>query len=658
MAGDPLAHIRSALNESELLRDTASVRYDGGLKLALGDCELRALHAEEIARLETQGNWSDDWSKVRVASGFDWRRVRESEFHGDVVLGRFDWRCAVDDQAPLMPSGVYRSTLFNCVVGHDALVRDVRLLSNCILAPGAVVFDCGTLTCDSTATYGTGAALPFGIETGGRDVAIFAEIDVVTATVIARSRGCRPLQEEYAKLVGEYTTRAVCGRSLLGPGAVLRNTPQAHNVYLGAFSRVVGATEVKNAALLSDQDERTTIESGASVSDTVLQWGARVSTLAVVQRSVLGEQSHAERHAKVTDSLLGPNTGVGEGEVTACLLGPFVSFHHQALLIATLWPEGKGNVSHGVNAGSNHTGKAPDQEFWPGEGTFLGLGTSVKFPVNLSRSPYSLIACGVRLLPQRIEFPFALVNVPTSPVAGVPEGTNEIAPAWLLTDSLYTVYRNQTKYCTRNRARRAELELDVFRPDTVDLMCDALRRLEAVRSIQDVYTERDIPGLGKNFLTETRRQAACAGYRFFIRLYALLGLKEAAEALLSQGLPGATARLLATPSGNPRWEHQRRLLPHGPDLTDVLAALAELPAMLRKIGRAVEQSKEKDDVRGSRIIDDYAEAHVAAAQEGMVRRTYAEMGRLEEEVEVLLHELECAGAACEAEPRQLLGAAS
>ena len=49
------------------------------------------------------------------------------------------------------------------------------------------------------------------------------------------------------------------------------------------------------------------------------------------------------------------------------LVGPFVAFHHQALLIAAYWPEGKGNIAYGANVGSNHTGKAPDQEIRPGE---------------------------------------------------------------------------------------------------------------------------------------------------------------------------------------------------------------------------------------------------------------------------------------------------
>jgi hypothetical protein len=123
---------------------------------------------------------------------------------------------------------------------------------------------------------------------------------------------------------------------------------------------------------------------------------------------------------------------VSEGEVTASLVGPFVGFHHQALLIAVRWPEGRGNVSFGAAVGCNHTSRAPDQECWLGEGTFMGLGAQVKFPVDLSLSPYSVVASGTAMPPQKVQFPFSLIRAPQSLPSGVPAGCNELIPAWTL----------------------------------------------------------------------------------------------------------------------------------------------------------------------------------------------------------------------------------
>src|SRR5260370_28452326 len=162
----------------------------------------------------------------------------------------------------------------------------------------------------------------------------------------------------------------------------------------------------------------------------MIRAGCRGEPVAIGEGSVLPEHAHDERHAKVVGSLIGTNSGVAEAEVTACLLGPFVGFHHQALLIAALWPEGKGNVSYDANVGSNHTSKAPDQEFWPGEGAFLGLGVNIKYPSDFSGAPYTVIACGVNTLPQKVTFPFSLIQPPSIRCPTVTPADNEILPGW------------------------------------------------------------------------------------------------------------------------------------------------------------------------------------------------------------------------------------
>lgn len=60
-----------------------------------------------------------------------------------------------------------------------------------------------------------------------------------------------------------------------------------------------------------------------------------------------------------------------------------------------------GNIAHGAKVGANHTGRVADQEALIGEGVFFGLGSSVKFPVDLTDSAYTLVAAGTALDPQR-----------------------------------------------------------------------------------------------------------------------------------------------------------------------------------------------------------------------------------------------------------------
>jgi hypothetical protein len=630
-----VAKVRAALAASELLQAVAGIRRDGGRSFALGEAPVRPLTPEEVAGLERQGNSCPDWSGVRVADGFDWRAVRGSRFHGDVLLGRFDRPVRVAGGVSL-PSGVVNSTVVNSAVGHDALVQDVRLLANYVVGPEALLFDCGTVSCGGAAAFGNGAVLPVGPETGGRDVAVYAEIDLDGAAAVARSPARQELRSRYDAAVAEYAGRARSARGVVGRAAALRNTPRVQDAYVGAYAEVDGATLLADSTLLSSRDEPVRVLAGACVSHSLLQWGSRATTLAVVERSVLLEHAHAERHAKVTASILACNSGVGAGEVTSSLVGPFVNFHHQALLIAAVWPEGKGNVSYGANVGSNHTGKAPDQEFLPGEGAFLGLGVNVKYPSDFSRAPYSIIACGVTTLPQRLALPFSLVSLPAARFPDVPPAYNQIIPAWLLTDNLYAVKRNEGKYRARNRARRTALEFEVFRPHTVDLMRDACRRLAAVGRVKEVYTERDVDGVGKNYLLESHRLAALDAYRFFIRYYALLGLARHLQALQAGGPRPGPDDVLATPTDVWPWEHQRRLLHDELGCREAVPALRELPGMLDKVARAVERSKAKDDERGPGIIPDYAAVREPAAQDRFVRQTWEETRSARRQVEAVI----------------------
>ena len=90
-----------------------------------------------------------------------------------------------------------------------------------------------------------------------------------------------------------------------------------------------------------------------------------MSSMAIVSSAFMCAASHVERHGKLLNSVLGPCSGAAEGKISSLLVGPFVGFHHQALLIACFWPAGRGNIGYGANVDSNHTGKAPDQESGP-----------------------------------------------------------------------------------------------------------------------------------------------------------------------------------------------------------------------------------------------------------------------------------------------------
>ena len=63
---------------------------------------------------------------------------------------------------------------------------------------------------------------------------------------------------------------------------------------------------------------------------------------------------------------------------------------------------------------------------------------------------------------------------------------------------------------------------------------------------------------------------------------------------------------------------------------------AGVPALARRLARAVQDSRARDDQRGPRVIDDYTDTHPAAADDPCVRAAWEEADRLEAEVAALL----------------------
>lgn len=596
---DPLLDPLLAARDGEFLRSVRSVRHDGGLELALGGEPVRPLTEVEIRELIAGGNTSDGWHRVRVADGFRTGRVRQSEFRGDVVLGRFEGTVRLPGGVDV-PAGVFRSTVVNCAIGHDALVRNVGLLSGYVLGERAVVTDCGRVVGDGPTTFGNGRPIPIGPQCGGRWLRPFAEITLDLADALTSGPNREAIAARYADLLDEYLEDARCDRGVIAAGAVVSHAQVVRNVFVGPAAALDAVTRIEESALLSSAVEPVRVRDGACVVGSLIQWGVRVTGPASVERSVLLEQCEVERFARVADSVIGPNTGVGSAEVTASLVGPFVGCHHQALLIAARWPAGRGNLGYGAAVGCNHTSRAPDQEAALGEGLFIGLGAIVQYPADLSRSPYSVLASGVTLPPQKVAFPFSLVRPAAEPVGGTPPGANVLVPGWVLSDNLYAVHRCATKFAARDRASRHRLAHDVFRPEVMALVADALLRLERVGG-REVYTEREVPGLGRNVLLERHRAAAVRCYAEHLERFHLLRL-------LDRVLTGRVAE------GE---EHEAR------------HRLGRLSGLLEAYAAAVERSKARDEERGPLVIDDYADAHTPTRDDPVVRQAWDEVRRVQ-----------------------------
>ena len=581
---------------------------------------LRDVTREEIAVMEDRGCRADDWKQVQVAQDFDAFRVRRTHLKGHCVLGRFTGEIEVLSGIQL-PSGIYDCTLIDCQVGNDCLLENVRFAANIIIDREAVLFDLGSITCSGAALFGAGQIIPIGVETGGRELPLWAEVTIDEAALVARERSDVAGQEAVKIAVQRYAQTVVSPVGWVRRRARVRHVERIRDAYIGVHAVIDHALELSNVAVLSSGEEPTEVSGGAAVRDSVLQFGVTVTGNGIVRCSAMLEHSAVDEHASIFGSVIGPNTTIAKGEVTSSLVGPFVGFHHQSLLISAYWPEGKGNVAYGAMVGSNHNGRAPDQEIWPGEGCFFGLGCAIRFPSDFSEAPYTVISMGVSTLPQKIRFPFSLLTVSAEPIDEsqglVPRAYNELIPAWGLFANAYGLVRTELKFAKRDQARRHLIDYKVMRPQIMRQVREARDRLLSVTVTKPVYLETDIDGIGKNFLREETRLKAIEVYGRALKRYCLRVLLAEQEGNLQ--IPG---------SGELAHELARQLLP-GIGFNQRMKLLLD---MERQNAELVQTSKARDDERGARIIPGYAEAHLAAADDPVVASAWARVTKTGERI--------------------------
>ncbi len=476
---------------------------------------------ETVAALREAGCEAEDWGRVLFSPGTDPSLIRRTRFLGTVRVH--------------LPRGaLWDSCLKDCTVSGPVVIHSCSLIQGYTVLPGTEVTHSGVLSWNGP-PGALSTEMHLGEETGLRSV----PMNPVMSHTEAFGMALDPRGGEAMRL--RETLGGVSVSGTLGPDAVITGAPRLEDTLVLSGARLAFPGPVTGCVLLPG----ASVANGAQAHRSVLQWRAAADTMGLVTDSVVGEGSVVERHGKLSRSFLGADSVLGEGEMTASLAGPFTAMHHQSLLIAALWPAGRGNVGYGANAGSNHTSRMPDQELRLGEGFFIGLGVSVKFPADYSRSPYSILATGMTTLPQKVCFPFSLISPPDHRPREVPDGYNRISPGWILTDNLYSLARNCWKY--GNRATVVHTPVNPAFPgnDVVEMTRDALERLRN-------HPAGDMPGVGRNFLTEDDRRRGITAYETMLeavdlyRGYRESGLSAAAALRFRELLDMAEERVVAS----------------------------------------------------------------------------------------------------------------
>jgi hypothetical protein len=576
----PLETVQALLNKALERSPVVKFLREARATTAEATSRARALGSAEIAGLEARGNLCADWAEVRISGTGTLEAIRGCRFEGSVIL-RLENGGAT----------LWNSRFRDVIVGA-ATVENAGWVRRARIEDGAFVSNVGEISGRKNSRFCLGRFLQPGSETGGRKIFL---LDGLTVAECAAMAALTPSEQD---AIATWLDAALAGletdHAYVGAEARLEHAVVVENCFVGPGATVRGAATLQDSILASTLDAPVHVAEASIVRDSVLDEGVGVHGGAQVTRSILLEFSGAEHAGQVADSVLGPGTIMAKGEITASLVGPFTGLHHQSLLIGALWPEGHGNVGYGANVGSNHTGRKPDQELRAGEGTFFGLGCSIKFPANFEAAPYSLFASGVLADPQKIAFPFSLITSSQEAIHGL----NEIAPGWMWGENAYALIRNAYKYADRNRALRHAVPALAPPPENVlagtflaaDLFAPRIAGFvrAALEALMQAEPGKVIPGLGANFLHPSRIAKARAAYENY------LAFVQVREAL---------------------WSGKK--------------APQEVAGLFETFAASVEKSLAKDAERGSRIFEDYAEFHPAPASDAVCLRLRSDLAKIQ-----------------------------
>jgi hypothetical protein len=409
------------------------------------------LSDENIAALIANGNSSNDWTKVRFS-----KSALAAETISKITRCTFtiegDERIFIDEligqvvyKGIFQDSGLHDSQFSGyCFLSKNCSVQSSLSISNSFIGEGSLVIGCGWIGSRKKEPnpFGLPFQITIGPETGGREITVNSQTTFLSICHQVYRKGDAPtsLEDKLYDYQIPFT--------IIGNYSSLDQCPEILNCYIGNHAQLFYSL-LRHSYLLSTRERPVIVSNGANITRCLIGQGCLVESNCHLTNVYMSEASHIGINARVVHSVLSPDASVEAGECHHSLVGPFIGFHHHSLLIATLWPLGRGNVAYGGKCGANHTGRMNDQECWLGEGIFLGLNVSLKFPINLVDSPYSIIAPGTTLSPQIIRFPFSLIStLPSSmaqsqiaqPLSCYPDCCL-LKPGWIIYGNPYMIER-------------------------------------------------------------------------------------------------------------------------------------------------------------------------------------------------------------------------
>jgi len=485
----------------------------------------RPLTAEQIKTLQQQFCTAEDWGKIKVADGFDARRVRNTAFLGPVFIGSLSGSVKTA-QGLEKSAGIYNSTISNCSIADNVRISNVSVhIASYDIGPGVCIEDVATMQTNPAASFGNGIEVEVINEAGGREVILFNELSSQFAYLSCLHRYREKLMEKLAAIAKNYAQSICCDRGTVGRGARICSTTEIIDVNVGPYAVVKGACSVTNGTILSSQQAPATVGAGVIAKDFIIAEGACVTSGAILEKVFVGQGCQIGKQFSAENCLFFANCEAFHGEACAVFAGPYTVTHHKStLLIAGIFSfynagSGTNQSNHMYKLGPVHEGKFE-------RGTKTGSFSYTMWPCRTG--PFSVVLGKHSGNFDTSDFAFSLIQAAA-------DGTSYMIPGLNIT-TVGTV-RDGAKWPSRDRRKgkikRDRICFDVFSPYTVGKMIKATAVLKNLQQTTDKSTEEvNVGG------TRVKRPILRTGQKFYragIEMYLLEKVFDKAEKNLQAG---------------------------------------------------------------------------------------------------------------------------
>ena len=312
---------------------------------------MRNLNQEEIKKLEMQNCIADDWSKIQVNEEFNIKYVSNVRFHGNIRIGKLNGNIKYSEKIE-KHSSIRNADIFNCEIGNNVYISDVKLLSNYKIGDQAIIENVGQLSVEGESTFGNGYELEILNEGGGRELKIFNTLTSQIAYMLVLYRHDTELINSIEKMVDKFVENVKSNIGTIGKNSKILNTKKITNVKVGSSAIISNVTELFNGTIVSNTEAPVIIGNGVIAKNFIINSGSKIDDNVIIDGCFIGQSVKLGKQYSAENSAFFANCEGYHGEACSIFAGPYTVTHHKStLLIAGLFSFF--NAGSGTNQ-SNH----------------------------------------------------------------------------------------------------------------------------------------------------------------------------------------------------------------------------------------------------------------------------------------------------------------